>query len=112
MRPHRVEPLVRLAQHYWEKQQFALSFLFALISTKVPYPTNDILFIEKELYDYSRYDVLGCAAWYVQEFQIGKEAVVEALKIHPNYSHLVRNLNLYETVLSQLNAPLKNETVK
>ncbi|MBI2353074.1 hypothetical protein HYV11_02405 [Candidatus Dependentiae bacterium] len=111
MRPHRIEPLVRLAQHYLNKQEFALSFLFAAASTKVPYPVNDLLFIEKELYDYSRYDVLGCAALHVQEFQIGKDAVIEALKVHPNYQHLLNNLNSCEAVLSKLNVFLKNEDV-
>lgn len=100
MRPHRAEPLVHLAQHYWRNQQFALAFLFSVGAVRIPYPETDVLFIEKEQYDYARYDVLGCAAWYVQEYQLGKEAILEALKAHPDYSHLLNNLKIYEGVLN------------
>lgn len=94
-RPVRAEPLVRLALLYRAKDYFELAFLFAKKAVTMPYPINDTLFIEKELYDYDRYDVLGIVAWYCHEYKIGEWAVSKALEKHPDYSHLHRNLLLY-----------------
>ncbi|HTM06448.1 MAG TPA: tetratricopeptide repeat protein [Patescibacteria group bacterium] len=94
-RPTRAEPLVRLALLYRAQDYFYPAFLFAQKAVSLPYPHNDSLFIEKELYDYDRYDVLGIVAWYCQEHELGEWAVLKALKAHPDYSHLHHNLLLY-----------------
>jgi tetratricopeptide (TPR) repeat protein len=95
MRPTRAEPLIKLALHYWFTQEFVLSFMFARQAVAIAYPTSDRLFVEKTAYDYTRYDALGCAAWYVNEFEIGLNAVLEALRSNPNAQHLHSNLVLY-----------------
>lgn len=95
MRPHRAEPLVRLAKHYWASGERALCFLFARRAVELPYPKDDILFVEKNLYDYQRYDVMACVAWYVGEYELGEMAVRQALKAYPTLPHLLNNLNWY-----------------
>ncbi len=97
LRPSRIESLVHIASYYLRKQQIPLAFIFALAACQVPYPATDTLFIEKELYDYSRFDLLGIAAWYLGKFQMGKDAVKKALAIHPEHKHLHQNLALYNT---------------
>jgi tetratricopeptide (TPR) repeat protein len=94
-RPIRAEPLVRLALLYRAQDYFYPAFLFAKKAIDLSYPSNDALFIEKELYDYDRYDVLGIVAWYCQEYELGEWAVLKALKAHSDYSHLHHNLLLY-----------------
>ncbi len=96
-RSHRAEPLVRLAQHYWNTSEFALCYLFAKRATELAFPEGDILFIDKELYDFTRYDLLGRAAWYVGEYAIGEDAVRRALTVHPDIPYLHFNLSLFET---------------
>lgn len=98
MRPHRAEPLVKIAQHYWDVGQRELGYVFIRRAAELPYP-KDTLFIEKDTYAYTRYDLLGMCAWYVQAYEIGKEAVLKALDVHPNYPHLHRNLEFYQSVL-------------
>lgn len=93
-RPTRAESLVRLALLYRSQDYFAPAFLFAKKAVELPYP-DDSLFIEKELYDYDRYDVLGIVAWYCQEYELGEWAVLKALNAHPDYVHLHHNLLLY-----------------
>lgn len=95
MRPHRAEPLIKIAQYYLKKEQIPLAFLFALRAAKMPYPQNEILSIEKYMYEFTRYDVLGISAWYVGEYEIGEWAVKEALKVHPDAPHLLYNLRIY-----------------
>lgn len=95
MRPSRAEPLVRLAQHYDKIDEQNTRFLFACKAVEVPYPQSDHLFVEKELYDYKRYDLLGISAWYVGDYELGKKAVLKALEQQPDAPHLHANLALF-----------------
>lgn len=94
-RPSRAEPLIRLALLYRSQDYFEPAFLFAQKAVTISYPEQDTLFIEKELYDYDRYDVLGIVAWYCKEYELGEWAVLKALQAHPDYPHLRHNLLLY-----------------
>jgi len=102
LRPQRAEPLVALAQHYWDTREFALAFIFARQAVEIPYPFSDTLFVEKLLYEYTRYDLLGCIAWYVGAYEIGEKAVRAALSVCSNSVHLQRNLRFYNEKLNQL----------
>lgn len=94
-RPSRAEPLISLAQHYWDCNEYSLCYLFARRAVELPYPKDDILFIEKELYDFTRYDLLGRAAWYVQDYNLGESAIRKAISLYPNKSYLQENLKYY-----------------
>ena len=50
MHPTRIEPLIRIARHYLWANDYANAFLFAERAAEMPYPVNDILFVEKEMY--------------------------------------------------------------
>ena len=97
LRPHRAEPLIRITQHYWDTKEMDLCFLFARRATEIPYPEKDILFIEKELYTLTRYDLLGRCAWYISEYTIGEWAARKVLEEHPDMIHLHKNLAFYIT---------------
>jgi hypothetical protein len=84
MRPCRIEPLVQMAIQSWDQQQFELSFFCAYIAAVAPYP-QDVLFIEKPLYDFTRYDLLRRAArkckryavvrWAKKQIKKGKQKI-------------------------------------
>lgn len=95
LRPHRIEPLVKMAQHYWPSNAQAC-YLFIKHAYDLPYPKQDRLFIEKEMYDYDRYEIMSRCAWYVGEFDLGLTATLKALKQRPNTPHLCKNLELYQ----------------
>lgn len=97
MRPHRVEPLVKIAQYYIATNQKEIAFLFAQRAAQLPYPDPqyDILMVEKYVYDYVRHDLLGQCALSVQEYELGKNAILRALKVEPEQTHLHHNLALY-----------------
>ncbi|HTM06447.1 MAG TPA: hypothetical protein VL201_04350 [Patescibacteria group bacterium] len=100
MRPTRAEPLVRLAQHYWREKNYPLSYLYAYQATKLPFPAHDVLFIEKEIYEWIRYDVLSCAAFYVGDLKRGYKAARRALAKGPQSSESLRtNVLCYEHAL-------------
>jgi len=95
LRHCRAEPLVRLAEHYYKTGELALCFLFSQRAAQIPYPAQDVLFIDKELYTYTRYDLLGISAWYMGEYELGKEAIIKALEAHPEATHLHTNFVFY-----------------
>lgn len=95
MRPSRAEAIIRVAAHYLSEGNHACAYLFAKRACEIAYPKNDTLFVEKEAYEFSRWDILGQCAWYVQEFESGEEAVRQALRVHENYPHLLNNLSFY-----------------
>jgi glycosyltransferase involved in cell wall biosynthesis len=105
MRPHRAEPLIKIAQYYRNHgDNLHLAFVFASRAAKLPYPHQDLLDVEKYLYEYVRYDILGICAWYVGEYDLGLWAVRKALKAEPDAQHLHSNLKLYTS--------MKNSTSK
>ncbi|MCX5925665.1 MAG: hypothetical protein NT124_05220 [Candidatus Dependentiae bacterium] len=95
LRSSRAEPLIKIAQYYKDKNMMALAFMFAQRAANIQYPEHDRLFVEKYLYDFVRYDLLGISAWYIGEYEIGERAVRKALEIKPNAPHLHYNLKLY-----------------
>jgi len=101
LRSHRIEPLVKLANHYWPKDIPACYF-FIRHAYDIPYPKLDLLFIDKEMYEYSRYEIMSRCAWYMGEFALGEQATQLALKIHPNMEHLHKNLEIYQQTLNSI----------
>jgi len=101
LRPHRIEPLVKIAEHYWPLN-IQTCFLFINYAYDIPYPKMDLLFIEKEMYDYHRYEIMSRCAWYMGRYELGEKATLLALKIHPHEEHLLVNLKLYREKLKLL----------
>ncbi len=95
MRNTRIEPLIHIALHYLNNGNNALAYLFALRACTVNYPASDRLFIEKEMYQYTCYDVVGRSAWYIGEFDMGEWALEKALENYPGDKHFEENLSFY-----------------
>jgi hypothetical protein len=95
MRPHRIEPLVAIADYYVQLGQMDTAFLFARHAAEMEYPQKDILFVEKYLYTYYRYEVLARCAWYINEFEIGEWAAKKAYEAYPNYKYACINMECY-----------------
>ena len=102
LRPHRIEPLVKIADHYWP-DNIQTCYLFASYAYDKPYPDNDLLFIDKEMYEYTRYEIMSRCAWHVGNYALGEKATELALAARPGTEHLLNNLKLYR---QQLNMPL------
>lgn len=98
-RPVRVESLIKFAQFCWFHDKKDLCYMLAKRACEIPYPETDILFVEKNLYDFTRWDLLGISAWYVGEYAIGKAAVMKAIENCPNMPHLQQNLACYNNII-------------
>lgn len=95
MRPHRIEPLVEIADYYVYRDQMNLAFLFARRACDAQYPSKDVLFIENYHYDYYRYELLARSSWYINEFEIGEWAARKAYKARPDYKYAKINMDCY-----------------
>jgi hypothetical protein len=95
MRPHRIEPLVEIADYYIAKGQMDSAFLFARRAVEIEYPVKDVLFVEKYLYNYYRYELLARCAWYINEFVIGADAARKAYEAYPDYKYAKINMDCY-----------------
>ena len=101
LRPQRVEPLVRIADHYWP-ENIPLCYLYANYACQIPYPAQDLLFVDRFVYDYLRFEILSRCAWHLEKYTQGLDATQQALTIRPNTPHLLNNLNLYENKIREL----------
>ena len=95
MRPFRIEPLIRIAQHYIKEQKMALAFLYARCALDVDYPHNDINFVEKDMYDFERYQIMGVCCWYLGYYELGEWAIRKAIEARPDIPLLYQNLEYY-----------------
>lgn len=95
VRSNRAEPLIKIAQYYLAHDNHALAFLFANRALSIPYPEYEALFIEKSMYTYARYDIVGRSAWYIGQYERGEEALRQALKENPGNNYFNANLSFY-----------------
>lgn len=64
VRPTRAEPLARIARHYREAGRFTLGYEFARRAAALPYPVDDFLFVEADVYAWSARDEQAVCAFH------------------------------------------------
>ncbi len=67
-RPERAEPLYRVGFQYQALRQFPLAHLFLARAMRLPYPKAELLFVEKDTYDYLLPLEYSVACYYVGEY--------------------------------------------
>lgn len=92
----RAEPLIRIAKHYIEKKQWELAYIFSDMACRLDYPHHCHLFVNKNVYDYERWHVLGIAGWYSRHLVEGRAGCLKALQCMPNSQLDKDNLKFYE----------------
>lgn len=76
----RVEPLLKVANYYLGVNQYMTAWWYLNIACNLEYPHDNILFVDKDAYDYQRWHVMGIVAWYCHKFKQGKQACQRAIK--------------------------------
>lgn len=93
--PHRAEPLVSIAQHYFDAGDHHCAYLFAHRACALEYPSTDRLFVLDVDYALRRWDMLAVSAFYIGKLVDGRMAAEQALKHDPNDPRLKKNLEFY-----------------
>jgi hypothetical protein len=94
--PHRAEPLFAVAWHWYEQQNWPLTYLFASRGAAIPFPAHATLFVDAEVYDHKLLDLVGTSAFYLGDFHAGEAALRKALVHRPGDARLLQNLAYYE----------------
>ena len=95
--PHRAEPIHDIAEHWRRQEDHERAFAFGSAALALPYPRDDVLFVEADVYAGRAADVVAISAYYVGRFDEGEAAARRALTREPGDQRLRRNLGFYET---------------
>lgn len=75
-RPNRAEPLSYLAKMYRSKSKPNIALLYALRGKAIPFPKDDILFVDYQVYDYLfDYEISICAFYDENKRHVGRAAL-------------------------------------
>lgn len=100
-RPSRSEPLIHLANHYMCYQNPELAYEYALKACNAPYPYEDNLSINKELYDFDRWNILARTAAWLGKWHEAELGAYTALKVHADIPQLQTILAWGKTLNAQ-----------
>lgn len=78
-RKERAEPIYEIAKYYRENNMPVLGYHYAKMGLEVPYPKDDILFVEKDVYNYLlKYEMSICVC-YVGDLKLGRQICDELI---------------------------------
>lgn len=97
----RAEPLVKIAHYYKFTKKWILAYMFLDLACKLPFPETSILFVDKKLYDYDRWHLMGIIAYYSNNLERGKDACLRALKHGGDNEIDIKNLEFYTKKLDK-----------
>lgn len=78
-RPTRAEPLFQIASHYRKIGMRAIGYIFAKMGASLPLP-NDILFVNKSIYDWMILDELAICSYWTGRFEESRQLCEKLLK--------------------------------
>jgi len=112
-RPVRAEPLHELSRYLRMKQQPRLAYLYAKMASNIKYPEWDILFVNRDVYDYAIDDEIAATAFYVHEFEEGINATRKLLSrktsLPEGYDErLKNNMSQYEKAHKEYKEKMNN----
>ena len=97
--PSRAEPLSKIARHYRLTGDNGLAYLFATEGKKIPYPHQQLLFIDNEVYQYRLDEDISITAYYTtfkEEGFAANEQILLKKEIPENIKlQAINNLRFY-----------------
>ena len=95
-RPTRAEPLYEIIYMYRCLGMFKEAFSYAEKALRIKYPSEDTLFITKEIYDYKLKDEIALSAYYCNNVRYAKKLWSDILteKLYPEHEHDRLQMNL------------------
>jgi len=106
-RPIRAEPLYQISRCYRQiHNRPRLAYLYAKLAAEIPYPNDDILFVQDDVYRYGVLDELAATAYYAGKPHLGysacKKLIDENLIPESERQRITENLKSYERVLTEI----------
>lgn len=77
---NRAEPLIKVAYYYMKCDRFFEAWMFAKMACELTYPKQCNLFVDDDMYTYTRWHILGIVSYYVGKTEDGKRGCEMAIK--------------------------------
>lgn len=97
-RPTRAESLYNLSKLYRQEKNYNLSYIFAKLGKDIKYPTDDGLFIRKDIYEYLFDFELSVVCYYIGKIDEGRNYcnfLIQKNVPNPYYDLTISNLKFY-----------------
>lgn len=115
-RPSRAEPLYQIARVYRIQGKPALAYIFAKMAAEIPYPKDDILFIDNDVYRYGILDEIGSTAFYAGKVEVGfnacKALIDRNLLPEHEKERVKTNLAEYEKIIIQMRSQIIDKQIE
>ena len=113
--PKRMENLYQIVKHYRIKGKQKLSYVFYKLAKQVPYPSDNILFIHKDIYNYLLDYEYSIIAFYVNKTADMRPIFMKLMNVSSssmgnllsNYKFYVKSLDTYK--INEINLSLYKE---
>ena len=108
-RPTRAEALYHLARINRLNGRPAIGYLYAKNAIEIPYPQEDILFVQEDVYSWAVLDEIGATAYYAGKPHVGYSACKKLLEDNmvpegEAKERVTKNFSEYERVLNEIHA--------
>jgi len=100
--PKRAENLYEIVKHYRIKGQQPLSYIFYKLAKEIPYPSDNVLFIHKDVYNYLLDYEFSIIAYYIDKNVDMRPIFMKLMNIDAlNMDNLLANYKFYVKTLKQ-----------
>jgi hypothetical protein len=96
----RAEPVNKIAKHYISKQEWKTAYMFSKMACDLPFPNDNMLFVDKLVYDYDRWHNLSVCAFYAGFAKEGYVACLKACEFGKEIDQ--KNLKFYEEKIKDM----------
>ncbi len=109
----RAEPLIRIAEYYYENKNWEMCYLFLKRCCELVYPSNAVLFVDKHSYDYTRWNLMSKLGLNFNGDQrlFGKYACARAI-IEKENDEDYKNMSKYISNKKEQNIYIQSEKKK
>ena len=81
--------------HYYQLKDWITAYMFLRTSCSLEYPKDALLFVDKWIYEYQRWHLMGIVGFYVGAYQEGKEGCLRAIEFGEEIDLNKNNLKFY-----------------
>ena len=100
--PKRAENLYEIVKHYRIKGQQQLSYIFYKLAKEIPYPSDNVLFIHKDVYNYLLDYEFSIIAYYIDRSVDMRPIFMKLMNIDAlNMDNLLANYKFYVKTLKK-----------
>lgn len=99
-RPSRAETLFSLCDYLQSKNMLASAMAFGRTMLEIPYPAEDILFVQHHAYDWQALDMMALIAYRAKHFhealEWGRRALEQVPVVHSSATRIKDNMSWYQ----------------